>query len=141
MSKHHATWQLLVPFALFVFTRLAVAHPFSPPSLDGVAHSDTVYLVHVNSTNKDGVSFTITEVLKGQSRCPLILNPFGNNYPTNSEWILVHNSSGFKNCVGWALKGDCEWLPIRISTEGGRATAQWLGALDTVREYIHQHRY
>ncbi len=46
---------------------------------------------------------------------------------------------GFKNCVGWALKGDCEWLLIRVTGEGDKATAQWLGSLDKIHEYLNQH--
>jgi len=60
-------------------------------------------------------------------------------YTESSPWLLIHNPKGFPNCVGWAMKGDCEWWPIRIKDEAGKPTAQWLGSLDDVRKYIRDH--
>jgi hypothetical protein len=71
----------------------------------------------------------------------LFLTSYGGDFKTDSVWILVHNGSGFKDCVGWALKGDCEWLPIQVTGDGAKQTAQWLGPLAKVRDYLKAHPY
>jgi len=130
---------LFVALALFAFIRLADAHAFAPPGVASVAASDAVYLVRVASVKDGKVTFSITEVLRGKPQDSLSLTPYTGGFEVNSEWILVHHVGGFKDCVGWALKGDCEWLPVRITRDGDKATAQWLGPLDQVREYLRQH--
>jgi len=141
---------LLGFFALIIH---AEAHKFAPPTLVTLSRSDIVYMARVTSV-KEGdrgltskkITFTLTDLLsKGSLVDPppaLILTPFDNGlYEVNSKWILVHSQSGFKDCVGWAMKGDCEWLPISITGEGDMAIAQWLGPIDKVRVYLQQHPY
>ena len=112
-----------------------------------MAASGDVYLVRVvpGSANSDSVNpakinFTVTEVLRGRAESSFALEPSpGEAYKADSECILIHNPGGFKDCVGWAMKGDCEWLPIPVTRNGNQATAQWLGPLDQVRDYLRQH--
>ena len=85
------------------------------------------------------ITFSITEVLRGKPRYSLILTAYEDtDFKEKTEWILVHNASGFKDCVGFAIAGDCEWLPIRVTGYGDKATAQWIGPLDKAREYLRQ---
>lgn len=129
---------------------IAHAHAFSPPTLDWLPRSDAVYLVKVatNSEKAPGtasstVTFSVEEAVRGKTRAPLVLHPYPDmyfdKYTEGSRWILIHNPQGFPNCVGWAMKGDCEWWPVRIEDKAGKPTAQWLGSLDDVRNYIHDH--
>jgi hypothetical protein len=131
----------------FALTRFADAHPQSIPTLDYVAGSDAVYLVKVSSAqvHQDGahignITFSVTEVMRGQSRPSLTLTAYEDyDFKENTEWIIFHHPGGFKDCVGWAMEGDCEWLPLRITRDGDKVTAQWVGPLDQVREYLRQH--
>jgi len=85
------------------------------------------------------VIFSVAEVLRGKPRSSLILHAYSNDdFKEKTEWILVHIASGFKDCVGFAIAGDPEWLPIRVTGYGDKAAAQWIGSLDKAREYLHQ---
>lgn len=140
------TLSFFLCFGFLALTRMVDAHPFSPPSLQSVASSDAVYLVQVSSVNEhqEGpymgkITFSIIEVLRGKARSSLILTEYEDaDFKEKTECILVHNASGFKDCVGFAIAGDCEWLPIGVTGYGDKATAQWIGSLDKVREYLHQ---
>jgi hypothetical protein len=137
----------LVLTTLLALMGSAGAHPFAPPTLDYVAKSDVVYLVRAGSSvpgpdsvHPAKVVFSITEVLRGNDHAPLVLSAYEwNPYPKDSEWIIFHNSSGFKDCIGWAMEGDCEWLPIKVTRDGGKESAEWVGPLDGVRQYLHDH--
>ena len=138
--------------ALFLFAFIAgalsaAAHDFAPPTLQYVAASDSVYLVKAvsiapgpDSVHLAKVTFVVIEVLKGPKQSKFELEQFESDPDKKgSEWIIIHNPTGFKDCVGWAMEGNCEWLPIAITRNGDSVTAQWLGPLNKVREYLHQH--
>jgi hypothetical protein len=133
--------------AFLALMRFASAHAFFAPTLETLAKSDSIYLVRVASITEGGqgrpqskVTFSVTEVLKGDTRSLFVLIPYiPNKFKINSEWILFHHPSGIKDCVGWAILGDCEWLPISANRDGDKVTAQWVGSLDTIRDYLHQH--
>jgi len=144
---------LLSCLTFLIFISLCEAHKFAPPTLETLAKSGLIWIVRVASnktvvpgSSPEKITFSITDVLRepDNSEPPpfeaLIPYP-GSDFKEGSEWILVNNPSGFKGCVGWATKGDCEWLPIRVTGEGDKAIAQWLGPLDKIKEYLNQHPY
>ena len=53
--------------------------------------------------------------------------------------ILMHNPSGFPNGVGWTIEGDPEWWPLSVTEKDGKQTVEFLGPMDGVRKYIHDH--
>ena len=137
----------LVLFAFVAFTLFASAHPYSPPTLDWLPRSDGVYLVTADSIKvlNDGfktetVNFSIIEVLHGKSQDSLTLTAVeGCTFILHAKYILIHNPGGFKDCVGWTLKGDPEWWPVGITGDGDKATAKPLGSLAEIRQYLHEH--
>jgi hypothetical protein len=137
----------LLALWLFGAMQFCEGHPFAPPTLAYVANSDSVYFVRTESSEAGPdsvhpakVKFSITEVLRGQTQPPLTLLAYEwNPFKTGTEWIIFHNTSGFKNCVGWAMEGDCEWLPIQVTRKGDHLDAEWLGPMDGVVKYLHDH--
>jgi hypothetical protein len=149
---------LLFPF----LSGFALAHPVSIRSLDMVGRSDAVYLARVISVkeHRDGASdnqitFSITKTLRGPtltlrqfspmvggvSATFLVLTGYEDFNPkVNSEWMLLHNPSGFKACVGWAMEGDCEWLPLTVGRDGDKITTE-VGPIDKVSDYLEDHPY
>jgi hypothetical protein len=140
---------LLVLVVFLTFIRFASAHPWAPPDLGYVAGSDSVYLVKVissasgpDSVHPAKITLAVTEVLRGPLQSKFMLAAYEDyDFKKDTEWIIFHNPSGFKDCVGWAMEGDCEWLPIPVTRDGDKVTAKWVGPLDTVKEYLRQHPY
>jgi len=50
----------------------------------------------------------------------LVSHSYTGGFEVNSEWILVHHVGGFKDCVGWALKGGLRMAPVRITRDGDK---------------------
>jgi hypothetical protein len=116
--------------------------------MDALASSDAVYLVKVRSESPafdptmGKITFTITEVLRGANHSALKLSSYGGaDFKPESEWVLYHHPTGLKDSVGWLLKGDCEWLPIRVTRADGTMKAEWIGSLDKLRKYLELHPF
>jgi hypothetical protein len=140
--------KILFLFSLWLMVGFALAHPVSIRSLNMVGSSDAVYLVRVTSVkdHRDGaydnrINFSTTHVLRGPSKPLFALTGYEDFNPkVGSEWILLHNPSGFKACVGWAMEGDCEWLPLTVSHQGNETVTE-VGSLTKVSDYLASHPY
>jgi len=142
---------LLCCLSFLILISVSYAHLFAPPTFETLAKSPLIWSVRVTSTkgvvsdsSSKKITFAVTDVLRepDSSEPPptIVLTAYSDsNFKEGSEWILVNHPGGFKGCVGWAEKGDCEWLPIGVTRDGDKVTAQWLGPIDKVREYLIQH--
>ncbi len=107
--------------AFFALVRLADAHDYAPWPYY-LAGADQVCLAQVTSVEGKKVTFAVAEVLRGKPAKKLVLVPYpdGETYPLKSEWLLVSCPTGFKGGVGYAIKGDCEWIPGAVTRAGGK---------------------
>jgi hypothetical protein len=132
---------LLICVGLLFSITVASAHEQEAPDLATIAGSDSVYLVKVTTSVNGRTSFSVDDVLRGPSRPSLTLQPYlgGDTFPKDSKWILFRHAGGFKDCVGWAIKGDCEWLPVSATKGVGTAVSGYRFSVDQIRNYLHQH--
>jgi hypothetical protein len=125
----------------------AQAETFVPPTLDWLTRSDAAYVVRVDSVkelndgfNTQSVTFTVTEVLRGKHLPSLTLTAVeGSRFKLKGACILIHNPGGFPNDVGWTIEGAPEWWPLGITDKDGKPTAEYLGSLDGIRQYLRDH--
>jgi hypothetical protein len=103
---------------LYLFCLLLVISPIlrahtSTPLISYLGSAETVCLVQVISIDGNKITFVVTQILKGKPGASLILLPYPGQqkYVPKSEWLLVSCSAGDKRTVGWALDGDCGWIP------------------------------
>ncbi len=132
----------LIGLILVSASGVADAHAFSAPTLATVAGSDAIYVIKVTSHESGpwlgSISVLVTETLRGDSAKTLTLSEYS-ELPVNTEWLIFHHPNGFKGVVGWAIAGDCEWLPISLTRKDDKLVAEWIGPMDQVRDYLRTH--
>jgi len=109
--------------ALLALARIADAHAYSPWPYY-LAGADQVCLAQVTSVKANKITFAVTEILRGKPAAGLVLVGYlGNDlkYTPKSEWLLVSCPTGFKGTVGYAIKGDCGWIPGSVIRSDGKA--------------------
>jgi hypothetical protein len=112
----------------------ASAHA-SGPLTGYLRGADTVYIARVTTLQGGSITFAITGTIRGLPVRTLQLHTLsggpgagcGNSFTVKSEWLLVSCPVGFsKDTVGWAMKGDCGWIPGKIVEIGGeRYVRDW----------------
>jgi hypothetical protein len=108
-------------FLLLAASPLAQAHPGSPIA-DYLPPAGNVYLAQVSSIDSGKITFAVTGVLRGKLVQSLVLSPYLGSreaYTLKSEWLLVSCVPG-SNSVGWAMEGDCGWIPAKVVRQGGK---------------------
>jgi hypothetical protein len=139
---------LLFCIAVLGLAQSVSAHTQSPPDLATIAHSDTIYLVEVDSITAtqgdvaESITVSVLETLRGKPVLSMTLEPYGvrDFTTTGTKWILFrHPGGGFKDCVGWATKGDCDWIPISVTPNLGIGCARYRFSVDQIRNYLNQH--
>jgi hypothetical protein len=133
--------KFLIGIGLLFSVAVANAHIQVAPDLTTIAKSDSVYVTRVTASVNGRISFSVNEVLRGAARSSLVLQPYlgGDSFLKNSNWILFRHAGGFKDCVGWAMKGDCEWLPVSATRGAGTAVSGYRFSVDQIRNYLRQH--
>ena len=108
--------RVLIGICLALVCELPVfAHPYIPLSAF-FPHSDIVYVAKVTASEKNKVTFIISETLSGPSAEQLIFeHPAGHAdkvYIVGTSWLLVHNPSGTRDVLGESFMGpNGEWIP------------------------------
>jgi hypothetical protein len=133
------TFVLVIAFLSLV--RIASAHLQAAPDLGTIATSDEVYLVHAGEVSGSHRAFLVDEVLRGPQRTSLSLEPYpgGDTFTAGSAWIIFRHKGGFPNHVGWAMKGDCEWLPVSAKPGIGTRVSRYHYSVDEIRAYLKTH--
>ena len=95
------------------------AHPYAPLSAY-LPSAQNICVAKVTSVHGDKIIFAVGEVLRGHIASSLTLTAmYGSTFAPESEWLLVSCSSGYGNgSVGFAIEGDCDWIPGAIRRTG-----------------------
>ena len=106
---------------------------------DYLPSAKNVYLVQATSVDRNKATFTVTEVLRGKAVLNLTLEiyPGGESYTPKSEWLLVScTPHGLSHAsVGWAMKGDCGWIPAKVVRQTGKIyIVDWTSRISAVEK-------
>jgi hypothetical protein len=132
---------LLFGLAFLSLGQFALAHLQGAPDLGTIAKSDAVYLVIAGSSSGAHTLFRVDEILRGSQRASLNLQPYpgGDSFFAGSSWIIFRHSGGFPDCVGWAMKGDCEWLPVSATPGIGTSVSVYRYSVKQIKDYLKSH--
>jgi len=87
--------------------------------------ADTIYDVRVASVEKDKVTFSMVEVLRGKQVATLVLRGMDYNFKKDDEWMLLSCDSWRKGDSGDAIgsfnDGDIGWICAPVFHGDGKA--------------------
>ena len=112
---------LLALILLFLAAAPAHAAPEGPLSLY-FPSADSVYLVRVVSVDKNTVTFSVTEALRGAPVATLTLTAREVTFKKDTEWMLL-SAPGWrdgqdKDVVGDFMEGRCGWIFAGVKRDG-----------------------
>jgi hypothetical protein len=109
-------------FCALIISQLPVSAHLPAPLTWYLDNTKTACLAKVTTVDGNRISFVVADVLKGKVDHTLILEryPDFEKYAPNSEWLLTSCSWGSGNTLGWAMKGDCGWIPAAVVRTGGK---------------------
>ena len=107
-------------FYLLLTCSVCWAH-VQAPFYDHARGATAVYLAKVVGVEGHRITFSITQVLRGDQVSKLTLTTYEPNFTLNTEWLLAHGSDhGYgQDSLGWALKGDCAWVEAEVVHKNG----------------------
>jgi hypothetical protein len=114
--------RVLLSICLLLSLASSVQAHLQPPITEYVQFSETLCIVKVVSIDKNVVTFSVEEIVKGKppTVLKLVLGDGSGGIALNSEWLLA-STAAKEDTVGWALDGDEGWVNAPIRRVDGTA--------------------